>query len=359
PALRITPTHMATNNKFSLQAKRFFLTFPQCPMDKHQVLLWLTGAHEAHQAIVAEEQHEDGSPHLHIYLTYEKAKRISHADYFDLGNPENPEQVFHPNIQTVKNMKECVKYITKTDKEPAQHNINYRDIIAGKSSKFAVIAASVMDGKSLLEINDSDPGFVLQHKRKLEEYQAWIVMKKPRNDLAAWYPVPVPAFGPEYQLATWLNANLFAQPRRIKASQLYLFSPPNCGKTTLITWLSRFCRIYYMPLLEDFYDFYDDDSYDLVVIDEFKGQKQIQFLNQWLDGQPCTVRIKGGQRLKTRNLPCIILSNWALSTVYSAAIEKSGPDVIGPLIARLEIVNVNKFITFYDPVWVEAQNKEN
>jgi len=341
---------MAANNKFHLQAKRFFLTYPQCDLDKTMVADWLLSQHGVHQCIVAEEKHEDGNPHLHVYLTFEKAKRISKADHFDC-------QGFHPSIESCKNMKKCVEYITKEDKEPAQHNIDFKQILAGKSSKFAVIARQVMDGKNLMEINETDPGFVLQHKRKLEEYQVWVTMKKPRLDLLPWQKVPVPAYGPEYQLATWLNENIhLPHPRCLKAPQLYLYSPPNCGKTTLVSWLSRFCRIYYMPLLEDFYDFYDDDSYDLVIIDEFRGQKQIQFLNQWLDGQPATVRVKGGQRLKRRNLPCIILSNWSLSSVYSGAIEKHGVDVISPLLARLEIVNVNKFITFYDPEWVE-ENK--
>lgn len=346
---------MAANNKFQLQAKRYFLTYPQCNMDKTMVADWLLSQHEVHQCIVAEEKHEDGSPHLHVYLTYEKSKRVSRADYFDLGNPENPEEIFHPNIQTCKNMKKCIEYITKDDKEPAQHNIDFKAILAGKSSKFAIIARHIMDGKTMLDINESDPGFVLQHKRKLEEYHAWVTMKKPRTDLFPWQPVPEPDFGPERQIARWLNTNMFNNVRPIKSRQLYIYSPPNCGKTTFISWLGRFCRIYFMPLLEDFYDFYDDNSYDLVVIDEFRGQKQIQFLNQWLDGQPASVRIKGGQRLKLQNLPCIILSNWALSSVYAGAIEKHGADVIGPLSARLEIVSVNKFIDFYDPVWCAEQ----
>lgn len=342
---------MAQPNKFHLQAKRFFVTYPKCDLDKTMVVEWFVSQHAVHQAIVSEEKHEDGDPHLHAYIVFEKAKRLSKADIFDLNG-------FHPNIQSVKNMKETVRYITKEDKEPAQHNISYKEILAGKSSKFAIIAQSVMDGKSLLDINATDPGFVLQHKRKLEEYQVWVIMKKPRLDLLPWQPVPVPAFGPEYQIATWLNTNLFRRDRPIKSLQLYIFSPPNCGKTTLISWLSRFCRIYYVPLLEDFYDFYDDDSYDLVIIDEFKGQKQIQFLNQFLDGQPCTVRVKGGQRLKTTNLPCIILSNWPLTSVYASAIEKHGRDVIGPLEARLEIVSINKFIDFYDPEWIQANKPQ-
>lgn len=348
---------MAENNKFSLQCKRFFLTYSKCSIDKITLGEWLFDTFQPEQVLVGQELHEDGTPHLHCYLAFTKAKRVSRANYFDYPVPAGTDTNGHPNIEGVKHMKKCITYCTKEDKDPYQHNFDYKAVLAGKSSKFATVAQWIMDGESILDINTKEPGFVLQHKRKLEEYQTWVVMKRPRQDLIPWVEVPVPTFGPERDLALWLNANLF-KPRPLKTRQLYLFSPPNCGKTTLVQWLSRFCRVYYMPLLEDFYDFYDDDCYDLVVIDEFRGQKQIQFLNQWLDGQTHSVRIKGGQRLKARNLPTIILSNWALPTVYSGAIEKHGRDVIGPLEARLQIVSVNKFIEFYDPEWI-AQNKPN
>lgn len=326
--------------KFTLQAKRYFLTYPKCDKEKSVVCDYLSTQLGAHQVLVSEEKHEDGSPHLHVFLSFEKAKRVSKADFFDVDG-------FHPNIQTVKNMKECIKYITKDDKEPAQYNFDYKAVINGKSSKFAVVAQKILDGMSLFKLNEEEPGFVLQHKRKIEEYEAWVAMKRPRLDLLPWELLPVPAFGPERQIAEWCNSNLF-KPRPLKSPQLYIFSPPNCGKTTFVQFLERFCRIYYMSLLEDFYDFYDDDSYDLVVIDEFKGQKTIQFLNQFLDGQTCTIRIKGGQRIKRRNIPVIILSNWPLNHVYSGAIDKHGHDAIAPLIARLEIVSVNSFIKFYN-----------
>ena len=71
-----------------------------------------------------------------------------------------------------------------------------------------------------------------------------------------------------------------------------------------------------MPLLEDFYDFYEDENYDLVVLDEFRGQKTIQFLNMWTQGGIMNVRKKGSQTMKTRNLPFIVLSNYPLDLVY-------------------------------------------
>lgn len=72
-----------------------------------------------------------------------------------------------------------------------------------------------------------------------------------------------------------------------------------------------------MPLAEDFYDFYFDTEVDLIVMDEFKGNKTIQSLNQWLDGSMMTVRVKGSQRIKNVNQPFIILSNYSVEESYS------------------------------------------
>lgn len=78
-----------------------------------------------------------------------------------------------------------------------------------------------------------------------------------------------------------------------------------------------------MPLLEDFYDFYFDEKFDLVVLDEFKGQKTIQFLNLWLQGGDMTIRKKGSQYIKRKNLPMIILSNYSLDDCYKDQLKLS------------------------------------
>lgn len=330
----------STTAEFSAQAKRFFLTYPQCPIGKQTLLEHLVSL-EASSVLVSEEQHKDGHPHLHAYVQFAKAKRVK-TRFFDLAD-------FHPNIEVVKNMKKVIEYVTKDDKEPAQHQFDYKAVLAGKSSKMGIVARLFIEGKSLSEVNELEPGLVLMHKRKMEEYVSWLVRKKPRI-LEPWVPLDMTKiinFGPEYELATWLNANIH-KPRVHKQPQLFLWSPPNCGKTTLVEWLSRFCRVYYMPLGENFDDEYEDDCYDLAVVDEFKGQRAIQFLNQFLDGQPMPIRVKGGQRLKRNNLPTIILSNYPLYECYSKAYELN-KHCIDPLVARLELVNLQKFITFLPP----------
>lgn len=77
-----------------------------------------------------------------------------------------------------------------------------------------------------------------------------------------------------------------------------------------------------MPTNEDFYDFYDDDLVDLVFLDEFHGNKTIQCLNSWLDGSEMVVRVKGSQRIKRKNQPFIIASNYLLSEAYSKALAQ-------------------------------------
>lgn len=78
--------------------------------------------------------------------------------------------------------------------------------------------------------------------------------------------------------------------------------------------------MYPVPLGEDFYDTYDDDAYDLIIADEYKAQKTITFLNDFLQGgMAMNLRIKGGQIMKRKNLPSIFCSNHSISEAYHKA----------------------------------------
>lgn len=144
------------------------------------------------------------------------------------------------------------------------------------------------------------------------------------------------------QLLEWVNANV-CQPRPFRSPQLYLWGPPAVGKTTFLRLLEKSLRVYYMPTDENFYDFYDDEDYDLIVLDEFKGQKTIQDLNRWLDGQTLTVRKKGTQCMKFKNLPVIIVSNFPPHVVYRNKFEKGE---LEPFTSRLLVVEIQTMIPF-------------
>ena len=77
-----------------------------------------------------------------------------------------------------------------------------------------------------------------------------------------------------------------------------------------------------MPLDEEFYDGFDENMYDMVVLDEYKAQKRIQFLNTFVQGSTMPLRIKGAQTLKSKekgNLPVIVLSHYTIEGCYSKA----------------------------------------
>lgn len=108
--------------------------------------------------------------------------------------------------------------------------------------------------------------------------------------------------------------------------------------------LAKRLSVYYIPH-EDFYDSYDDEAYDLAVLDEFGGQKTPTWLNMWLDGQPMPLRKKGSQCMKYNNLPTIICSNSDLFDCYNAVRQER----LDALAERLTIIYCDHFLDIQLP----------
>lgn len=93
---------------FRIDGKRFFLTYPKCTLDKQAALDALKGLLESKYlgAIVAKELHDDGEPHLHVYLECSSRISVKNARYFDIEG-------FHGNYQTVRSVDASKQYVTK------------------------------------------------------------------------------------------------------------------------------------------------------------------------------------------------------------------------------------------------------
>lgn len=90
-----------------------------------------------------------------------------------------------------------------------------------------------------------------------------------------------------------------------------------------------------MPKTEEWNDLYNDGEYDLVVLDEYKGQKTIQCLNSWLSNDPQPISRRGkAPAIKMDKLPFIILSNYTPREAYS----KCSPTSFDALISRLKVI---------------------
>ena len=63
---------------FRMYGKNFILTFPQCSISKELAVerLEQKWKDEMKGYVVCEEQHKDGTPHLHVYLSFHERKQF-------------------------------------------------------------------------------------------------------------------------------------------------------------------------------------------------------------------------------------------------------------------------------------------
>ncbi|QCX35041.1 replication-associated protein [Blackfly DNA Virus 11] len=327
-----------TKSKFRLQGKKFFLTYAQCAVKKEKAVerikrKWPT---ELAGYVVCEEQHKDGSPHLHVFLMFLEKQQFYGEYFMDFITQK------HGNYKGVNSIRGSINYTIKGSNYVSE-GFDIEAILAKKGPKSTAIAKMILEGKSMVEINEKDPGYVMMNKRKLEEYESWVTIQNNKKSKITWVPPNLEGLtDSNKQIAQWICSNV-RQTRKFKAPQLFITGPKNLGKTSLIEWLERSLSVYHIPQTEEFYDLYSD-SYDLVVFDEFKGQKTIQWMNLFLQGSPMNIRKKGSQFLKQKNLPVIILSNYQLGDCYPRARDDGRLDT---LLVRLDIVEVDSFIDFY------------
>lgn len=329
---------------FRLNAKNLYLTYPQCDEDPAFIieqcrcyweddLVWV---------VCGREQHMDGNNHLHIAISLKRRVDYRQPDCLDWLAGQ------HGNYQVLKNKARCLKYCTKEDdfEEFGIDVLQYLEAATThKSQKSVEVAQGVMNDESLPSLNLRFPGFFLMNLPKIQTYQSWCeVMKSLDSGNLLEFPTVFQAglSNSEGQILTWIGGNLMGRPTRaFSTRQLFLHGETNLGKTSLLMLLAKFFRIFWTPMDEDFYDGYSDKDYDLIIMDEFKCQKQISWLNGFVQGSPHKLRIKGGQVTKMKNLPVIVTSNYSLAECY---IFEQGSVALAALERRFEEVHLTSNI---------------
>jgi len=332
------PKAQEKKKSFRMSAKQFILTFPQCDVKKEVAVerLQQKWKEELKGYIVCEEAHKDGTPHLHVFLLFNQRKNFKASNCFDFIGGK------HGSYEVARSVRGSVEYVTKGGNYIVE-GLDVEAIKKKKAQKNETYAKMLMDGKTLSELNEVDPGYVMMNKRKLEEYQTWVECESEKKRKLEWVPPKLDGLtGANLKIAEWICKNI-RQPRPFKSPQLYIHGPRNVGKTSLIVWLEKYLSVYHIPMGEEYYCLYSD-SHDLIVMDEFKGQKTIQWLNSFIQGNPFNIRKKGLQSMKRKNLPCIFLSNYSLQEVYSKANQDGR---LSTLECRFECVEVDTFIDFY------------
>ncbi len=95
------------SNAFRIQGKCFFLTYPKSGdvtgelLSEHIRAEWSPA-----YGLVATELHDDGEPHLHAVVRFDKRRDIRNARYFDFMGA-------HCNIQRCKDVQHSIRYCKK------------------------------------------------------------------------------------------------------------------------------------------------------------------------------------------------------------------------------------------------------
>lgn len=315
---------------FRFSARSVFLTYPQCPIPLADAMVLLKtklGEDDDTHYVIGQETHVDGNLHLHVFCERKQKIATVRQDYFDLqwsatGGAEAPVvQVYHPNVQVPRDRAAVLEYVTKYGNTVVwPESFDWQRVVqhgTKRKGKWETATPHILEGMSDVEMLRLMPSFVLANRKVVSDAISFVKQVRANEGVPGvmeflnWdLPPDSDLYNVRLFRGVWkLLRDSLASPEFGKR-QLYLFGPTGIGKTYFLQLLTKCVRVYNLPTGEDFYDQYQDELFDLAVIEEFKSQKTIQWLNQWLDGAQMNLRKKGTQYYKTKSIPTLIFSNF-------------------------------------------------
>lgn len=240
------------------------------------------------------------SKHLHAIIVFRSELDIHDPNFLDhLANGQ------HGNYAGVRSLKKSIAYLRKEDPNPLEFG-ERKGEGSPKQSVSKEVATMLMEGATNEELLKLYPGFLLMNSHKVNNFKNFLASKQPLGSGVSW--VTYSGSQPETnEVIKWTQSNFFG-PREFKQKQLYIWGPPDCGKTRFAMLINTKWRAYWVATLEDFFNDYQDEEYDCIVMDEFVT-RDLPTLNTLLQGGIARLRTKGGQVVKKKNLPVLILSN--------------------------------------------------
>ncbi len=301
--------------------------------------------------VVSEEKSYDGNMHHHLFLRLKEFKHtikgMSHmikiAYEIDLNTEK---ETVH--VEKCKSEKSYLIYITKHDTTPCKKGVS--------DSSLSFYYNSINWAKATEKYDLTHP-FVLSHPQyyrllgevhsRVKEIEAASSKQKIRplyyvcNEIITWND----------KIINWWN-DFIVNGHTHKKKQLYLFGEPDMGKTTFVEKLLQKCihspnqldkshpdyntEAYnaqvFRPTPNEFkyaWQDFESDSYNLVIIDEFKvDEYNISDLKKILAGEWVVSNVKGMKAKKIQlKIPTIIISNFMppsadLSTKFTGLMER-------------------------------------
>lgn len=280
--------------KFRISSKSWFLTYPQCPLTKDQVLDLLKAKNKPIKGIViARELHEDGHPHIHAFVQLTKEFNCQNPRFWDLDK-------YHGNYQSAKSLTAVVKYIKK-------------------------------DG-DILEFGDIDWAEKLAAKKEHRRYLGKRLQQEPLHEVAKEFPELMFQYA---SLSKSISMFKMDQAEAYEAPSergIWIYGPPRVGK-------SRYVRSQepslYLKSQNKWWDGYIGQK--AVLIDDLDSDCLAHYIKIWSDRYACTGEIKGG------NIPLLherfyVTSNFTIEELF----VKCPPVTVEAIRSRFKVIHMPK-----------------
>lgn len=334
------------------EGRRYLVTVPRPPvevtkeilMERVKAFAFLSSGNRpprrATEVIISKEKHvaepvegcqnPETEHHFHLVV-------VLNDRYYSKTLPDVFRQCLQLgcNVKVVYNFAGVVEYVTKEDKDPLCFGVDYKKVLQKKSGKTGTkgqeIAELLLSGATPLQIA-KDPeyqGFMLTKGKDVEFYYK-LIRSKPvlpyKLNRIRGTDCPLSEV-----VVEWIRCYLLGLPSEMfrplvecgtKPVSLWIDGRPSTGKSTLVEWLSDCFNTYRPPKQEEWHDLISSDT-ELILMDEYSGDKTLNVLNSMLDNTKKPYKRRGQAPLLLGYIPTIILANGTPSDIYSGGANKS------------------------------------
>lgn len=253
---------------FRLSGKRYLLTYAQCPEDPEDIFKRIDALRKVARAVGCIELHQDGNPHIHIAVEFEKKLNSTNPRYFDYAWSADTQN-HHPNITPATSWPKCINYCRGRNKiliELYQWRCTFQEALdthaaSGGKKKFDLFAMCESFGDNQRQWsqwcyeNDVSP---------LWKADVWRQLRSHQGKSSTSEPMPLeggPCVDPRF--AFMVLPESFAK-------SVVLLGPTNIGKTTWAVnhMVERFGKILVVNEIDDLRGL--DSTHKGIVFDEIR-----------------------------------------------------------------------------------------
>lgn len=265
------------------QARRWMLTINNPEQSDDEMRKYIENLEHIKYAIFQREKgHEKETEHFQMFLIFSISKRFSTVkNLFPTAHIEKAEG---SNVQ-------CRDYCSKSDTRVSEFPITIGEFAEERSRTDIKNFYELLDaGATDMQIRELFPSLFLKEYNKMAS------------------------------LRTMRKAEIYKKQER-DVEVTYIWGPSGSGKSTYVRDLVRESEYFYV-------DTFDNSAFtgyaneDILIIDEFKGQFSIQFMNKLLDVNP--VKLRG---LNFLGYACFskiyIISNFHYKDLYKSEKEEN------------------------------------